>query len=179
LPSAVEFNKVAAPWQLIVLRVFPLSCIFIVRVRYARLMKHGFAFLLLVTASQSWPAWEVLSISADKQVAIYGETTTLRREANFVFAWVIYNRSTAAPDGSISSKALNQYDCDQYQARAWEQSFFDAPMATGNRLPGRGRNTCEARDTVETGTQARCESPWLPVKRGTTGEDLLRALCVF
>lgn len=143
------------------------------------MMKHGFTFLLLVAASQAWPAWEVLSISADKQVAIYGETSTLRREANFVFAWVIYNRSTAAPDGSMSSKALNQYDCDQYQARSWEQSFFDAPMATGNRLPGRGRNTCEARDTVETGTQARCESPWLPVKRGTTGEDLLRALCVF
>ena len=79
----------------------------------------------------------------------------------------------------MSSKALNQYDCNQYQARSWEQSFFDAPMATGKRLPGNGRNVCEAGDSLETGTQARCESPWLPVKRGTTGEDLLRALCVF
>jgi hypothetical protein len=142
-------------------------------------MKHWLVIALLLSTAKAWAAWDVLTMSADKQVVIYAETTTLRREGDFVFTWVIYNRSTAAPDGSMSSKALNQYDCNQYQARSWEQSFFDAPMATGNRLPGRGRNTCEASDALETSTQARCESPWLPVKRGTTGEDLLRALCVF
>ena len=142
-------------------------------------MKNWLTIALLLSTANVWAAWEVLTISADKQVVIYAETTTLRREGDFVFTWVIYNRSTAAPDGSMSSKALNQYDCNQYQARSWEQSFFDAPMATGNRLPGNGRNLCEAGDSLETGTQARCESPWLPVKRGTTGEDLLRALCVF
>jgi len=142
-------------------------------------MKHCLTIALFLFGSQGWAAWEVLTISADKQVVIYAETTTLRREGDFVFTWVVYNRSTAAPDGSMSSKALNQYDCNQYQARSWEQSFYDAPMATGNRLPGRGRNTCEAGDSLDTSTQARCESPWLPVKRGTTGEDLLRALCVF
>lgn len=142
-------------------------------------MKRCLTIALFLWGSRAWAAWEVLTISADRQVVIYAETTTLRREGDFVFTWVVYDRSTAAPDGSMSSKALNQYDCNQYQARSWEQSFFDAPMATGNRLPGRGRNTCEAGDSLETGTQARCESPWLPVKRGTTGEDLLRALCVF
>jgi len=142
-------------------------------------MKRCLTIALFLWGSRAWAAWEVLTISADKQVVIYAEPTTLRREGDFVFTWVVYDRSTAAPDGSMSSKALNQYDCNQYQARSWEQSFFDAPMATGNRLPGRGRNTCEAGDSLETGTQARCESPWLPVKRGTTGEDLLRALCVF
>ena len=142
-------------------------------------MKHLMTTILCAFTAHAGAAWEVLTISADKQVVIYAETATLRREGDFVFTWVIYNRSTAAPDGSLSSKALNQYDCNQYQARSWEQSFFDAPMATGNRLPGRGRNVCEASDSLETGTQARCESPWLPVKRGTTGEDLLRALCVF
>ena len=103
-------------------------------------MKHGLTIVLCLCAAKAWAAWEVLTISADKQVVIYAETATLRREGDFVFTWVIYNRSTAAPDGSMSSKALNQYDCNQYQARSWEQSFFDAPMATGNRLPGRGRN---------------------------------------
>jgi len=142
-------------------------------------MKRCLTIALFLWGSRAWAAWEVLTISADKQVVIYAETTTLRREGDFVFTWVVYNRSTAAPDGSMSSKALNQYDCNQYQARSWEQSFYDAPMATGNRLPGRGRNTCEAGDSLDTSTQARCESPWLPVKRGTTGEDLLRALCVF
>jgi len=142
-------------------------------------MKHVLTTILCAFAVQAWAAWEVVTISADKQVVIHAETSTLRREGDFVFTWVIYNRSTAAPDGSVSSKALNQYDCNQYQARSWEQSFFDAPMATGKRLPGRGRNVCEASETLETTTQARCEAPWLPVKRGTTGEDLLRALCVF
>ena len=142
-------------------------------------MKHWLVIALLLSTANALAAWDVLTISADKQVVIYAETTTLRREGDFVFTWVIYNRSTAAPDGSMSSKALNQYDCNQYQARSWEQSFFDAPMATGKRLPGNGRNVCEAGDSLETGIQARCESPWLPVKRGTTGEDLLRALCVF
>ncbi len=142
-------------------------------------MKYLLTTILCTFAAHAWGAWEVLTISADKQVVIYAETTTLRREGDFVFTWVIYNRSSAAQDGSMSSKALNQYDCNQYQARAWEQSFFDAPMAGGNRLPGRGRNVCEASDALETRPQARCEAPWLPVKRGTTGEDLLRALCVF
>jgi len=142
-------------------------------------MKHVLTMALLLCAAKAWAGWEVLTISADKQVVIYADTATLRREGDFVFTWVIYNRSTAAPDGAMSSKALNQYDCNQYQARSWEQSFFDAPMASGKRLPGRGRNTCEASDAADTQTQAHCESPWLPVKRGTTGEDLLRALCVF
>ncbi len=142
-------------------------------------MKYWLTIALLAFTGKLWAAWDVLTISADKQVVIYAETTTLRREGDFVFTWVIYNRSTAAPDGAMSSKALNQYDCNQYQARAWGQSFFDAPMASGNRLPGRGRNICEAGDTLDTRVDTRCESPWLPVKRGTTGEDLLRALCVF
>jgi hypothetical protein len=91
----------------------------------------------------------------------------------------IYNRSAAAPDGAVSSKALNQYDCTQYRARAWQQSFFDAPMGSGRRLPPRGRSTCETGESLDITMESQCQSPWLPIQRGTTGEDLLRALCVF
>ena len=133
----------------------------------------------LVWVSHAAAEWEVQTISADKKVVIYADTASIKREGDFVFAWIIYNRSAAAPDGAVSSKALNQYDCTQYRARAWQQSFFDAPMGTGRRLPPRGRSTCETGESSDITMQAQCESPWLPIQRGTTGEDLLRALCVF
>jgi hypothetical protein len=133
----------------------------------------------LACVSQAYAEWEVQTISADKKVVIYADTASLKREGDFVFAWIIYNRSAAAPDGAVSSKALNQYDCTQYRARAWQQSFFDAPMGNGRRLPPRGRSTCETGESSDITMQAQCESPWLPIQRGTTGEDLLRALCVF
>ncbi len=145
--------------------------------------RHAFPYLMLVLglscASQAHAEWEVQTISADKKVVIYADTASLKREGDFVFAWIIYNRSAAAPDGAISSKALNQYDCTQYRARAWQQSFFDAPMGTGRRLPPRGRSTCETGESLDITLPSQCESPWLPIQRGTTGEDLLRALCVF
>ena len=145
--------------------------------------RQAFIRLMLVVglacSSNAYAEWDVQTISADKKVVIYADTASLKREGDFVFAWIIYNRSTAAPDGAISSKALNQYDCTQYRARAWQQSFFDAPMGTGRRLPPRGRSTCETGESLDITMQSQCESPWLPIQRGTTGEDLLRALCVF
>jgi hypothetical protein len=151
---------------------------------YARnLFRQAFTCFLsvgsLASVSNAQAEWEVQTISADKKVVIYADTASLKREGDFVFAWIIYNRSAAAPDGAVSSKALNQYDCTQYRARAWQQSFFDAPMGTGRRLPPRGRSTCETGESSDITMQAQCESPWLPIQRGTTGEDLLRALCVF
>ena len=146
-------------------------------------VRHTLACLLaavfLAAAHQARADWEVQTISADKNVVIYADTARIKRDGDFVFAWIIYNRSTAAPDGAISSKALNQYDCMQYRARAWQQSFFDGPMGSGRRLPPRGRSTCETGDSLELTLQSQCESAWLPIQRGTTGEDLLRALCVF
>lgn len=141
--------------------------------------QHVLPVLGLVCASHACAEWEVQTISADKKVVIYADTASLRRQGDFVFAWIIYNRSTTAPDGAVSSKALNQYDCTQYRARAWQQSFYDAPMATGNRLPPRGRSICETSDSLDMSMPSQCETPWLPIQRGTTGEDLLRALCVF
>lgn len=147
--------------------------------RFRRAFIHLMLMVGLACSSHAYAEWEVQTISADKKVVIYADTASLKREGDFVFAWIIYNRSAAAPDGAISSKALNQYDCTQYRARAWQQSFFDAPMGTGRRLPPRGRSTCETGESSDISLQSQCESPWLPIQRGTTGEDLLRALCVF
>jgi len=148
-----------------------------------QLLRQSFLCLSLLAGlacvSQAYAEWEVQTISADKKVVIYADTASLKREGDFVFAWIIYNRSAAAPDGAVSSKALNQYDCTQYRARAWQQSFFDAPMGSGRRLPPRGRSTCETGESLDITMESQCQSPWLPIQRGTTGEDLLRALCVF
>ena len=148
-----------------------------------QLLRQSFLCLSLLAGlacvSQAYAEWEVQTISADKKVVIYADTASLKREGDFVFAWIIYNRSAAAPDGAVSSKAMNQYDCTQYRARAWQQSFFDAPMGSGRRLPPRGRSTCETGESLDITMESQCQSPWLPIQRGTTGEDLLRAVCVF
>ena len=91
-------------------------------------MKHGLTIVLCLCAAKAWAAWEVLTISADKQVVIYAETATLRREGDFVFTWVIYNRSTAAPDGNTTS--------------TWVRIILNRCSASGMRCssrPGTGR----------------------------------------
>lgn len=122
--------------------------------------------------------WKVLTVNFDKTVTIWVESSSMKRRDDYVFAWVIYDREDAAEDGAMSSKALNQYDCANRQARTWLQSVYTKSMAGGERMTPRRKAQCEAGDSLEIRLDDDCAQTWKPVMNRTTGSDILKELCV-
>ena len=131
---------------------------------------------LLNTKAQA--EWKILTINQGGTVTIWIESSSLQRREDYVFAWVIYDREDAAEDGAMSSKALNQYDCANREARTWLQSVYTKSMAGGEPMPPRGKAQCEAGDSLEIRLDDQCAQTWKPILYRTTGSDILKALCV-
>ena len=135
------------------------------------------AMACLLTA-KAHAEWNILTVNLDKTVTIWLESSSVQRRDDYVFAWVIYDRENATEDGAMSSKALNQYDCANRQARTWLQSIYTKSMAGGEPMPPRGKAQCEANDSLEIRRDDDCAQTWKPVLYRTTGSDILKALCV-
>jgi len=136
------------------------------------------ATLLLLLCAGAHAEWNVLTFNRDRTVTIRVESNSMQRRGDFVFAWVIYDRNVPAEDGAMSSKALNQYDCESRRARTWRQSFYLKSMAGGDALPPKNKAQCEARDSLEIQLDEECSEPWKPILERTTGADILKALCI-
>lgn len=135
------------------------------------------ALASLMTA-KAHAEWKVLTVNLDKTVTIWVESSSIKRRDDYVFAWVIYDREDAAEDGAMSSKALNQYDCANRQARTWLQSVYTKSMAGGEPMAPRRKAQCEASDSLEIRLDDDCAQSWKPVVYRTTGADILKELCV-
>lgn len=133
------------------------------------------AFFCLSTAHADW---SVLTLNIDKSVTIWVESGSMQRRGDYIFAWVIYDREEAAADGAMSSKALNQYDCENRQARTWRQSTYLKSMAGGEKLPPKNTAQCEVGDSLDIQMDEQCMQSWKPIYDRTTGSDILKALCV-
>ena len=135
------------------------------------------ALVCLMTA-KAHAEWSILTVNQDRTVTIWIESSSIQRRDDYVFAWVIYDRENAAEDGAMSSKALNQYDCANRQARTWNQSIYTKSMAGGEPMAPAGKAQCEAGDSLEIRLEDNCAQTWKPVFNRTTGADILKALCV-
>lgn len=122
--------------------------------------------------------WQVLTYNLDKTVTIWMDSASVKRRGDFVYVWVIYDRKVSAPDGAMSSKAFNQYDCANQEARTWQQSFFTESMAGGTRLSPKAKAQCEAGDELNPVLDEACAQTWKPIVPNTTGADILMALCL-
>jgi hypothetical protein len=129
-------------------------------------------------AGKAHAEWNVLTVNRDRTVTIWVESSSVQRRDDYVFAWVIYDREHAAEDGAMSSKALNQYDCANREARTWLQSIYTKSMSGGEPMQPRGKAQCEASDSLEIRLDDDCAQKWKPVFYRTTGADILNALCV-
>lgn len=134
--------------------------------------------LACLTTAKAHAEWKVLTVNFDKTVTIWVESSSIKRRDDYVFAWVIYDRDDAAEDGAMSSKALNQYDCANRQARTWLQSVYTKSMAGGEPMTPRRKAQCEATDSLEIRLDDDCAQTWKPVVNRTTGSDILKELCV-
>jgi hypothetical protein len=139
-------------------------------------------FLLIFSVSVSFDAayadWKLLTVNKDRTVNIWIEADSISRRGDYVFAWVIYDREEPAVDGAMSSKAMNQYDCEEKRSRTWQQSFYSKSMASGTPLPPKNLNQCEVGNSLEIKLDDECRKPWLLIYEQTTGADILQALCI-
>jgi hypothetical protein len=130
------------------------------------------------SVSNAHAEWRILTLNSDKSVTIWVESNSMQRRGDYVFAWVIYDRDGPAQDGAMSSKALNQYDCENRQARTWRQSLYLKSMAGGEKLPPKNNAQCEVGDSLDIQLDDQCAQSWKPIFERTTGADILKALCI-
>ena len=130
------------------------------------------------SVSNAYAEWRILTLNSDKSVTIWVESNSMQRRGDYVFAWVIYDRDGPAQDGAMSSKALNQYDCENRQARTWRQSLYLKSMAGGEKLPPKNNAQCEVGDSLDIQLDDQCAQSWKPIFERTTGADILKALCI-
>jgi len=133
---------------------------------------------LAFPVSTAHAEWTILTLNRDKTVTIWVESNSMQRRGDYLFAWVIYDRDSPADDGAMSSKALNQYDCDNRQARTWRQSLYSKSMAGGEKLPPKNTAQCEVGDSLDIQLDDQCAQSWKPIFERTTGADILKALCI-
>ena len=133
---------------------------------------------LALHVPNAYAEWSILTLNREKTVTIWVESNSMQRRGDYLFAWVIYDRDSPAEDGAMSSKALNQYDCENRQARTWRQSLFLKSMAGGEKLPPKNNAQCEVGDTLDIQLDDQCAQSWKPILERTTGADILRALCI-
>jgi len=133
---------------------------------------------LAFPVSTAHAEWSILTLNREKTVTIWVESASMQRRGDYLFAWVIYDRDSPAEDGAMSSKALNQYDCENRRARTWRQSLFLKSMAGGEKLPPKNNAQCEVGDSLDIQLDDQCAQSWKPILERTTGADILRALCI-
>ena len=134
-------------------------------------------FIFVTSIDNSYAEWNGLTLNKDKSVNIWVESSSMQRRGDYVFAWIIYDRVEPGEDGAMSSKALNQYDCEERRTRTWKQSFYSKSMAGGIRLISKNLEQCEVDDSLEIKLDDKCIKPWLSIFERTTGADIINALC--
>ena len=122
--------------------------------------------------------WDILTVNRDRTVNIWIESASIQRRADYIFAWLIFDREEPAQDGAMSSKVLNQYDCTNRQERTWRQSYYLKSMAGGEKMQPKNKERCEVDDSLDIKLDDECTQTWKPVFDRTTASAILMAFCV-
>ena len=115
------------------------------------------ALLMLATA----PAWaEWVKVDETDEVLIYVDPATIRKDGNLRRIWEMQDLKARDSDGSLSRRALSEYDCKGKRLRLLSLSTHSGQMATGKIII-----------TVSPSGKWDCAVP------GTSGQTMLKFVC--
>jgi len=127
-------------------------------------MRKAILMMLLAIVSNSVAAEWVLA-GRNKTATIYTDPATISKAGDRVKMWVLHDFHQTAMDAYgkkpyKSSKVQAEYDCKNEQTRILYTSDLSGNMGEGDVING---------DSVP--------SNWIPVARGSIGEDLWEFAC--
>ena len=96
-------------------------------------MRIVLCFLLALVASPAWAAWVPVTESESGD-SYYIDPATIRVNGNLRRIWILINQKVPHPDGELSARTLQEFDCKEDRLRILAGFSHSGPMATGKVL---------------------------------------------
>jgi len=90
--------------------------------------------LLAVASGSAMAEWVKISSSKDGQMTVYANPPSIRKNADIVKMWVLYDYKSLKRSGFdwyLSAKLREEYDCNNDQLRIVDFSWHDRNMGDG------------------------------------------------
>mgnify|MGYP001253987538 FL=1 len=116
------------------------------------------SLLLLFSTAPAWAEWTQIGKTTDG--VVYVDEATTRKISGHLSIWSLVDLKARGPDGEMSRRYLEEYDCKERRSKVLSKSTHAAPMAEGKVLSSYER-----------------KSAWMYVPPNTASEYALKFLC--
>ena len=107
--------------------------------------------LLIFLGFAAQAEWQLVHTDV-AQTRFFVDKDNLRMINGYRRAWILNDLGKPNPQGTASFRSVEEYDCDQKQARVMQIHAMSGPMATGNimaRRSGNGQWTQPEADAID------------------------------
>ena len=121
-------------------------------------MRVALIALLMLATTPAWAEW--VKVDETDEVVIYVDPATIRKDGNLRRIWEMQDLKARDLDGSLSRRALSEYDCKEERLRLLSLSTHSGQMAMGKIII-----------TVSP------SGKWDYAAPGTSGQTMLKFVC--
>jgi hypothetical protein len=116
--------------------------------------------LMLVVSTSAMAEWVAIGETEEKDLTVYADPTTIRKTGNTVKMWSLDDHKMVQNPDVISSRGLDEYDCEKKQRRPLFLAAYSGHMGKG--------------ETVLIHNE---RGDWNPTSPGSVGESVLEFAC--
>ena len=95
-------------------------------------MRIALTLSLMLAAAPAWAEW--VKVGRTDAAVHYVDPATVRKDGNLRRVWAMQDMVGASPEGVMSIRALQEYDCAQERFRYLSVATHSGPMARGEVL---------------------------------------------
>jgi hypothetical protein len=95
-------------------------------------MRIVLTLLLMAATASAWGTW--VRIGSTDTAVHYIDPTTIRKDGNLRRIWAMQDMRQTSPDGVMSIRLFEEYDCAEESFRYLSVSAHSGPMAGGRIL---------------------------------------------
>ncbi len=114
--------------------------------------------LLALVAAPAWAEWVAMGETAD--IVAYIDPATIKKDGNLRRIWQLHELKQRDKDGTMSKRALVEYDCKEERQKVLSLSSHSEPWV-GGKVLGSGSITSE----------------WQYIAPNTTAAAILKIVC--
>ena len=119
------------------------------------------AAILLFSSASVRAEWTEVVETANS--TYYFDISTVKKNGNFRKVWVMTSMKIPAPNGAMSRRVLEEFDCKEEQSRSLSLEEFREDKLRGELIGRLGSNP----------------EGWIPIAPNTANRSMLEAICIY
>jgi hypothetical protein len=123
-------------------------------------MKTILLSLLLLATGSAWAAWVKVTTTGNGENTFYLEPDSFRKNGNLRTVWQVQDYKKIRPDGTMSFRTKNEYDCKEERYRVLAASNHSENLANGRVISDFGSY-----------------ESWIEIAPNTPSEVFLKIVC--